>query len=77
VKDLVEFVAKQIVDEPDAVRVSERTDDRGLLVSLTVAPDDMGKVIGKGGRTARAIRSVVRAAGTRQDVHASVEIVED
>jgi hypothetical protein len=77
VKDLVEFLAKQIVDEPDAVRVSERTDDRGLLVSLTVAPDDMGKVIGKGGRTARAIRSVVRAAGTRQDVHASVEIVED
>ncbi len=76
-KDLVEFLAKQIVDEPDAVRVSERTDDRGLLVSLTVAPDDMGKVIGKGGRTARAIRSVVRAAGTRQDVHASVEIVED
>jgi predicted RNA-binding protein YlqC (UPF0109 family) len=77
VKDLVEFLARQIVDEPDAVRVSERTDDRGLLVSLTVAPDDMGKVIGKGGRTARAIRSVVRAAGTRQDVHASVEIVED
>ena len=76
-KDLVEFLARQIVDEPDAVRVSERTDDRGLLVSLTVAPDDMGKVIGKGGRTARAIRSVVRAAGTRQDVHASVEIVED
>ncbi|MEX0754267.1 MAG: KH domain-containing protein [Actinomycetota bacterium] len=76
-KDLVEFLAKQIVDEPDAVRVSERTDDRGLLVSLNVAPDDMGKVIGKGGRTARAIRSVVRAAGTRQDIHASVEIVED
>jgi len=77
VKELVEFLAKQIVDEPDAVRVSERTDDRGLLVSLKVAPDDMGKVIGKGGRTARAIRSVVRAAATRQDVHASVEIVED
>ena len=42
-KELVEFLAKQIVDEPDAVRVSERTDDRGLLVSLKVAPDDMGR----------------------------------
>jgi len=77
VQGLAQFLAQQSVAEPHAVRASERTDDRGLLVSLNVAPDDMGKVIGKGGRTARAIRSVVRAAGTRQDIHASVEIVED
>jgi hypothetical protein len=56
--------------------VTESQDDRGLLLSLHVAPDDMGQVIGKGGRTARAIRSVVRAAGTRTGVHASVEIVD-
>jgi uncharacterized protein len=76
VKELLEFLARELVDEPDAVEVTESQDDRGLLLSLHVAPDDMGKVIGKGGRTARAIRSVVRAAGTRAGVHASVEIVD-
>jgi hypothetical protein len=76
VKELLEFLARELVDEPDAVEVTESQDDRGLLLSLHVAPDDMGQVIGKGGRTARAIRSVVRAAGTRTGVHASVEIVD-
>ena len=75
-KELLEFLARELVDEPDAVEVTESQDDRGLLLSLHVAPDDMGQVIGKGGRTARAIRSVVRAAGTRTGVHASVEIVD-
>ena len=76
-KDLLEFLARELVDNPDAVQVTELTDDRGLLLQLHVDPDDMGKVIGRGGRTARALRALVRAAGTRQDVHASVEIVED
>lgn len=76
-KDLLEFLAKELVEHPDDVQVTEITDDRGLLLRLRVHEEDMGKVIGKGGRTARAIRAVVRAAGTRQDVHASVEIVED
>jgi predicted RNA-binding protein YlqC (UPF0109 family) len=76
VKELLEFIARELVDEPDAVQVTEMEDDRGLLLSLHVAPDDMGKVIGKSGRTARAIRSVIRAAGTRAGVHASVEIVD-
>lgn len=76
-KDLLEFLARELVDNPDAVQVTEVTDDRGLLLQLHVDPDDMGKVIGRGGRTARALRALVRAAGTRQDVHASVEIVED
>lgn len=74
-KELVEFLARELVDEPDAVEVTESEDERGLLLQLRVAPEDMGKVIGRGGRTARAIRSVVRAAGARQGVHASVEIV--
>jgi uncharacterized protein len=77
VKDLLEFLARELVDNPDAVAVNEVTDARGLLLQLHVDPDDMGKVIGRGGRTARALRAIVRAAGTRRDVHASVEIVED
>jgi predicted RNA-binding protein YlqC (UPF0109 family) len=77
VKDLLEFLARELVDNPDAVKVTEVTDARGLLLQLHVDPDDMGKVIGRGGRTARALRAIVRAAGTRRDVHASVEIVED
>ncbi len=75
-KELLEFLARELVDEPDAVEVTESEDQRGLLLQLRVAPEDMGKVIGRGGRTARAIRSVVRAAGTRRGVHASVEIVD-
>ncbi len=75
-KELLEFLAREIVDEPDAVEVSETHDDRGTLLSLHVAPDDMGKVIGRGGRTARAIRTVIRAAGTRANEHVSVEIVD-
>lgn len=75
-RELLEFLARELVDEPDAVEVTKTEDDRGLLLSLHVAPDDMGKVIGKGGRTARALRAVVRAAGTRAGVHAAVEIVD-
>ena len=75
-RDLLEFIAREIVDEPDAVEVTETHDDRGTLLSLHVAPDDMGKVIGRAGRTARALRTVIRAAGTRSGEHASVEIVD-
>ena len=75
-KELLEFIARELVDEPDAVEVTETEDDRGVLLTLHVAPDDMGKVIGRAGRAARAIRSVIRAAGTRAGVHASVEIVD-
>jgi predicted RNA-binding protein YlqC (UPF0109 family) len=76
VKELLEFLARELVDEPDQVEVTETQDDRGLLLSLRVAPDDMGKVIGRGGRTARALRAIVRAAGTRAGIHAAVEIVD-
>jgi predicted RNA-binding protein YlqC (UPF0109 family) len=76
VRDLLEFIARELVDEPDAVEVTQTEDDRGLLLSLRVAPEDMGKVIGRGGRTARALRAVIRAAGTRTGVHAAVEIVD-
>lgn len=75
-KDVLEFVARNLVDDPDAVEVTVVEGERSMILQLRVAPDDMGKVIGKGGRTARAIRSVVRAAGTRQGVSTLVEIVE-
>jgi hypothetical protein len=76
VKELVEFLARELVDDPDAVQVEEEADDRGVLISVRVAPDDMGKVIGRSGRTAKAIRAVVRAAATRQGIEARVDIVD-
>jgi uncharacterized protein len=76
VKDVLEYIARALVDDPDAVEVTAVEGERSLILQLRVAPDDMGKVIGKKGRIARAIRSVVRAAGTRQGVSTLVEIVE-
>ncbi|MEW6059331.1 MAG: KH domain-containing protein [Actinomycetota bacterium] len=75
-KELLEYIAKELVDDPDAVEVLEIEDERGLLLRLRVDPEDMGKVIGKGGRTARAIRTVVKASGIRDGVHVAVEIVD-
>lgn len=76
-KEVLEYVARALVDEPDAVEVTEVEGDGTVLLRLKVAPDDMGKVIGKRGRTVRAIRSVVRAAGSLQGVSTMVEIVEE
>ncbi|HEX5948179.1 MAG TPA: KH domain-containing protein [Actinomycetota bacterium] len=76
-KDVLEYVARAIVDDPEAVEVTEVEGERSVILQLRVAPDDMGKVIGKRGRTVRAIRSVLRAAGSREGVTPLVEIVED
>jgi uncharacterized protein len=76
VKEVLEYLARNLVDDPDAVEVMAVEGERSVILQLRVAPDDMGKVIGKGGRTARAIRSIVRAAGTRQGLSTLVEIVE-
>ena len=65
-REVLEFIAREIVDEPDSVEVTEEEDDRGTLFTLRVAPDDMGKVIGRGGRTAKAIRNVVKASAIRE-----------
>ena len=75
-KEIVEFLARELVDDPDSVVVTESADQRGTLITLRVAPDDMGKVIGRGGRTAKAIRSVVRVAATRRGVSAHVDIAD-
>ena len=75
-KDLVEFLARELVDDPDSVNVTETTDDRGSIITLRVAPDDMGKVIGRGGRTAKAIRAVVRAAAARGGAAIRLDIAD-
>jgi predicted RNA-binding protein YlqC (UPF0109 family) len=76
VKEVLEYVARALVDDPDAVEVTEVAGERSVILQLKVAPDDMGKVIGKRCRTVKAIRSLVRAAGSRQGVTTLVEIVE-
>ena len=74
-KELVEVIAKALVDNPSEVVVSENKDGRNIMIELHVAPSDMGKVIGKQGRIAKAIRSVVKAASTRENLKVDVEIV--
>ncbi|MBQ9579992.1 MAG: KH domain-containing protein [Lachnospiraceae bacterium] len=73
---MVEVIAKALVEFPDQVVVTERENDNALIVELHVAPSDMGKVIGKQGRIAKAIRSVVKAAATREDKKVLVDILD-
>ena len=73
-KELVEVIAKALVDNPDAVVVNESLKGDDTLIELKVAPVDMGKVIGKQGRIAKAIRSVVKAAASKEDKKVIVEI---
>ena len=73
-RELVEVIAKALVDSPDEVVVTERETEKGLLVEIKVAEEDKGKVIGKQGRIAKAIRSVVKAASSKMDKKVIVEI---
>ena len=73
---LVEAIAKSLVDNPDAVEVSERNEKQTIVIELKVAHEDMGKVIGKQGRIAKAIRTVVKAAATKANKKVVVEIVQ-
>ncbi|HHW66798.1 MAG: uncharacterized protein PWP07_1839 [Epulopiscium sp.] len=75
-KDLVEMIAKALVDHPEAVEVNEIEGERSVILELKVAPEDMGKVIGKQGRIAKAIRTVVKAAATRENKRVVVEILQ-
>lgn len=74
-KELVEVIAKALVEHPDEVVVTEKTEGRNVVVELHVAASDMGKVIGKQGRIAKAIRSVVKAASSKENKIVDVEIV--
>ena len=74
-KELVEVIAKALVENPDEVVVTEKEEGRNIVVELHVAPSDMGKVIGKQGRIAKAIRSVVKAASSKDNKRVDVEII--
>jgi uncharacterized protein len=65
-KELIEFLAKSLVDEPDEVEIRTRNRDQATVIELMVAPNDLGKVIGRQGRTARAMRTLLAAAGNKQ-----------
>lgn len=74
-KELVEIIAKALVDNPDKVKVKETESDKTIIIELSVAPEDMGKVIGKHGRIARAIRTVVKSGAAKTDKKVIVEIL--
>jgi predicted RNA-binding protein YlqC (UPF0109 family) len=77
VKEFLEYVARSLVDKPDAVQVEVEEDDEEVSLVLTVDQEDMGRVIGRDGRIANAIRSLLRVMGTRDGRHVELEIVTD
>ena len=74
--ELLDYLARRLVDEPDAVRVEEVEENDALVLRLHVAPDDVGKVIGRQGRIARALRTLVRAGGAQEGRRIVLEIVD-
>jgi predicted RNA-binding protein YlqC (UPF0109 family) len=74
-KDLLEYIIKAIVAEPDAVKITEENSDEGLLIKLEVAPDDKGRVIGRQGRVAQALRTLLRVKAAKEDTRVRLEIV--
>ena len=75
-KELLLYMAKNLVDNPDAVSVTEISEEDGLVLELRVAPEDMGKVIGRQGRIAKEIRTLIRSVAQRSGKRVSVEIVD-
>jgi uncharacterized protein len=75
-RELVEFLVRALVEDPGAVQVEELEEDGDVVLAVTVAPDDLGRVIGRGGRIANALRSVARAAATKEERRVLVEILE-
>jgi predicted RNA-binding protein YlqC (UPF0109 family) len=76
VRELVEFLTRALVEDPDAVSVEELEEDGDLVLEITVADDDLGRVIGRGGRIANALRTIAKAAATRAERRVIVEILE-
>lgn len=74
--ELVEYIAKALVDNPDEVSVNEVEGSQSIIIELKVAPEDMGKIIGKQGRIAKAIRTVVKAAAIKENKRVVVEIIQ-
>lgn len=75
-KELITYIAASLVDQPDSVQVNEKEEDDMIVIELTVAKEDLGKVIGKQGRTARAMRSLLAAAAGKVNKRSRLEIVE-
>ncbi len=76
-QQFVEFIVKSLVSNPDSVRVERRIDEKGVLLELTVDPDDLGRVIGKRGATAQSLRTLLRALGTKNDARYNLKIVDN
>jgi predicted RNA-binding protein YlqC (UPF0109 family) len=74
-KDLLEYIIKSIVAEPDAVKITEENSEEGLLIKLEVAPDDKGRVIGRQGRVAQALRTLLRVKAAKEETRVRLEIV--
>ena len=74
-KELIEYIARSIVDKPEEVKVTEEATEDGIILRLQVAPEDTGKVIGKEGRIAKAMRTLLRVAAIRKGTRATLEIV--
>ena len=75
-QEFVEYVLKTVVDNPDDVQVTRTIDEMGVLISVSVNPDDMGKVIGKSGQTAKAIRTLLKVVGAKHDARVNMKIIE-
>ena len=75
-QQFVEYVVKELVDNPDQVEVNRIEDDRGVLLELTVAPDDLGRVIGRHGATAQSLRNILRALGVKNGARYNLKIVD-
>ncbi len=76
-EQFVEYVVKSLVTKPDEVKVDRRIDEKGVLIELTVDPEDLGRVIGKRGATAQSIRTLLRALGTKNDARYNLKIVDN
>lgn len=76
-QQFVEFIVKSLVSKPDEVQISRRIDEKGVLLELTVDPEDLGRVIGKRGATAQSLRTLLRALGTKNDARYNLKIVDN
>lgn len=75
-EQFVEYIVKQLVNNPDAVKIDRTVDEKGVLLSLTVSPEDIGRVIGKRGATAQSLRNLLRALGSKNDARYNLKIVD-
>src|SRR5947207_15271919 len=76
-QQFIEYIVKSLVGKPDAVKIDRRIDERGVLLELTVDPEDLGRVIGKRGATAQSLRTLLRALGTKNDARYNLKIIDN